>query len=133
LVSEEGHYEAVVPRPAVNLVLYHGVLAPHARWRAHVVCYGRPAPDVHAREREPSPLAAGTPGAWTWAALMRRVLALDVLACPRCGGRLRRIATVDDPAVVGTILAHLGLLHPADSPGPAPPSAALRPAAPSRQ
>ena len=53
-----------------------------------------------------------------------------VLACPRCGGRLRRIATVEDPAVVGTILAHLGLLHPADAPGPAPPSAALRPAAP---
>jgi hypothetical protein len=60
---------------------------------------------------------------------MRRVLDLDVLACPRCGGRLRRIATVEDPAVVGKILAHLGLLHPADSPGPAPPSAALRAAA----
>jgi hypothetical protein len=87
-------------------------------------------PDAPAREREPSPRAAGTPGPWTWAALMRRVLDLDVLACPRCGGRLRRIATVEDPAVVGTILAHLGLLHPADAPGPAPPSAALPPAAP---
>jgi hypothetical protein len=64
---------------------------------------------------------------------MRRVLDLDVLACPRCGGRLRVLATVEDPAVVGKILAHLGLLHPADSPGPAPPSAALRAAAPSRQ
>jgi len=32
------------------------------------------------------------------------------------------MATVEDPAVVGTILAPLGLLHPADSPGPAPPS-----------
>ena len=29
------------------------------------------------------------------------------------------IATVEDPAVVGTILVRLGLLHPADSPGPA--------------
>jgi hypothetical protein len=47
-----------------------------------------------------------------------------VLACPSCGGRLRLIATVEDPAVVGKILPHLGLLHPADSPGPAPPSAA---------
>jgi len=80
---------AIIPRPAVNLVLYHGVLAPHARWRAHVVRYGRPAPDVHAREREASPRAAGTAGAWTWAALMRRVFDLDVLACPRCDGRLR--------------------------------------------
>jgi hypothetical protein len=64
---------------------------------------------------------------------MRRVFDLDVLACPRCGGRLRLIATVENPAVVGKILAHLGLLHPADSPGPAPPSADLRAAAPSRQ
>ncbi len=77
-------------------------------------------------EREASHRAAGTPGAWTWAALMRRVFDLDVLACPRCGGRLRLIATVEDPAVVGKILARLGLLHPADAPGPAPPSADLR-------
>ena len=107
------------------------MLAPHARWRSHGVRYGRPAPDVTAREREASPRAAGTPGAWTWAALIRRVFDLDVLACPRGGGRLRRIATVEDPAVVGKFLAPLGLLHPTDSPGPAPPSAALRAAAPS--
>ena len=56
---------AIIPRPAVNLVVDHGILAPHARWRAHVVRYGRPGPAVHAREREPSPRAAGTAGAWT--------------------------------------------------------------------
>jgi hypothetical protein len=64
---------------------------------------------------------------------MRRAVGIDGLAGPRCGGRLRRIATVEDPAVVGKILAPLGLLHPADSPGPAPPSADLRAAAPSQQ
>jgi hypothetical protein len=57
---------------------------------------------------------------------MRRVFDLDVLACPRGGGRLRLIATVEAPAVVGKILAHLGLLHPADTPGPAPPSPDLQ-------
>ena len=77
---------AIIPRPAVNLILYHGVLAPHARWRSHVVRYGRLAPDVHARAREASPPAAGAPGVWTWAALMRCVFALDVLACPCWGG-----------------------------------------------
>ena len=35
---------AITPRPTINLVLYHGVLAPRARWRAPVVLYGRPAP-----------------------------------------------------------------------------------------
>ena len=28
---------ALTPRPRINLVLYHGVLAPHAGWRARVV------------------------------------------------------------------------------------------------
>src|SRR2546427_8989078 len=28
------------PRPRINLVLYHGVLAPHAGWRSRVVAYG---------------------------------------------------------------------------------------------
>jgi len=39
---------------------------------------------------------------------MRRVFALDVLACAGCGGRLRFLATIEDPPVVTKILAHLG-------------------------
>jgi uncharacterized protein YbaR (Trm112 family) len=42
---------------------------------------------------------------------------VDVLACPNCGGRLRVIATIDDPMVVRRILAHLGL---AGDEGPPP-------------
>jgi hypothetical protein len=30
---------------------------------------------------------------------MRRAFDVDVLACPRCGGRMRLIATIDDPQV----------------------------------
>jgi hypothetical protein len=54
---------------------------------------------------------------------MHRAFALDVLACPRCGGRLRLIATVHDPGVVRAILAHLGLApapDPPDRPRPSP-------------
>jgi hypothetical protein len=40
---------------------------------------------------------------------------------PASGRRLRGIATVQDPAVVRAILAHLGLAPGPDSPGPAPP------------
>jgi hypothetical protein len=35
--------------------------------------------------------------------------AIDVLACPGCGGRLRFIATIEDPPAVERILRHFGL------------------------
>ena len=101
---------ALTPRPRINLVLYHGVLAPHASWRARVVGYGAPpieaptaasvAPDVN-----DAPTAAPNARHWAWAALMRRACDIDVLACPRCGGRLRLIATVEDPDAIRAILA----------------------------
>ena len=47
--------------------------------------------------------------AWTLVALMRRALDLDVHACPRRGGWLRVVATVQDPTVVRAFLAHLQL------------------------
>jgi hypothetical protein len=113
---------ALTPRPEINLLIYHGVLAPHARWRPQVVGHGRATPRVtagdpaEARRAPPPPLRN-----WTWAALMRRAFAVDVLACPRCGGRLRVIATVEDPVAVRQILA----AHRAAEPlGPGPPGGA---------
>ena len=50
------------------------------------------------------------------------MFAIDILACPDCGGRLRSLATIEERAVVEQVLAHLGL--PADPP---PPSAAPTP------
>lgn len=116
---------AMTPRPETNLLICHGLLAARAPWRARVVAYGRVAP-------EPTVLApplAGAEGtkaktgsrAWSWAALMHRAFALDVLACPHCGGRLRLIATLHDPAGIRKLLAHLGMAPSGPSPGPAPP------------
>lgn len=48
------------------------------------------------------------------AALLERTFAIDVLACPECGRRLRLIATITDSRVIDKILTHLGL--PSESP-----------------
>ena len=40
---------------------------------------------------------------------MARTFGLDVLACPRCGGRLRSIALIEEAAVIERILRHLGV------------------------
>jgi hypothetical protein len=45
--------------PAVNLLLYHGLLASHARWRSQVVRYGRPELNLNAHEVDASPAARG--------------------------------------------------------------------------
>jgi uncharacterized protein YbaR (Trm112 family) len=121
-VGGEYALPAIIPRPAVNLLFFFimGSL-PRGRAGAHrSSATGAPEPDLKADEADTSPRGVRSPRAWTWAALMRRVFALDVLACPRCGGRLRVLATVQDPAVVRPILAYLALAPGPDSPGPRP-------------
>jgi len=115
---------AMTPRPETNLLICHGLLAPRARWRARVVAYGRVEPAPMAPPPPAGPGGAAGPSiarAWSWAALMHRAFAIDVLACVNCGGRLRLIATLHDPVVIRKLLAHLGMAPSGPSPGPAPP------------
>ena len=39
----------------------------------------------------------------------KRVFDIDIEHCPHCGGRLKIIAAIEDPAVIVSILTHLGL------------------------
>jgi hypothetical protein len=57
----------------------------------------------------------------TWAELMRRVFALDVLECPRCGGPMRILAEIHPPDAIRAILECLKL------PSRAPPTTAVVP------
>jgi hypothetical protein len=115
---------ALIPRLRVNLVLNYGVLASHARWRSRVVGLGHSdpaAPDLPiAPEPSDGTRAAprGCPRHWAWAQLMERAFGIDVLACPRCGGRLRLLATVEDPQVIRAVLESLGLPTEASPPHP---------------
>jgi hypothetical protein len=44
-----------------------------------------------------------------WASLLRRTFDVDVLACTHCGGRLRVLSVITEPAPVRRILEHLGV------------------------
>jgi hypothetical protein len=134
---------ALTPRPRINLVVYHGLLAPRAREWARAVGRGATAaaprfaaPDEpRSSPSVPGAHVSGTgsgedpsstgksaapekPRDWKWAELMRRVFDLDVLECPRCGGRMVVIATIEAADVLRKILGHLGL--PTDPPAPLP-------------
>jgi len=45
----------------------------------------------------------------SWACLLKRVFGLDIEHCAHCGGRLKILAAIVDPAVITTILTHLHL------------------------
>jgi hypothetical protein len=111
----------LTPRPRVNLILYYGVLAPRAAWRAALVpgaSHGRDASHVEL-SMEGDDAGPSRHGAYQWAELMRRTFGLDVLACPRCGGRLRLVALIENASVVQRILRHLGLPTEVLEPRPA--------------
>jgi len=45
----------------------------------------------------------------SWAELLQRVFEVDALCCPKCGGRMRVLSAITDPAVAARILRCLAL------------------------
>ena len=44
----------------------------------------------------------------TWMQRLKRVFAIDIKTCPKCGGTLRVIACIENPDVIATLLEHVG-------------------------
>jgi len=59
----------------------------------------------------------------SWARLLKRVFDIDLEHCPACGGALKIIAAIEDPAVITKILTHLRLPARAPLRSPARPVA----------
>ena len=98
---------ALVPPPGFNVTRYFGVLAPAATFRPLIVPKDETsiAPmHLGCRPREVSlktdfaktnAKRGRQPRNYSWAQLMMRVYALDVLSCPRCGGRMRILCAIN--------------------------------------
>lgn len=110
---------ALIPLPRVHLTRFHGVFAPHSHLRATITPAGRGS------KTTASSLASIPPApkhlAMRWMQRLKRVFKIDIQTCPRCGGTLRVIASIQDPAVIARILAHLER-HSARAPPAPPPS-----------
>jgi len=44
-----------------------------------------------------------------WARLLKRVFHIDIESCQQCQGKVRIIASIEEPPVITKILDHLGL------------------------
>jgi len=101
---------ALVPRPRLHLIRFHGVLAPNAKLRALVVPQES---ESLAQAAEPAQCEANCahhgPVRLSWAKLLKRVFDLDLEHCPNCGGELKIIAAILEQPVIEKILTHLGL------------------------
>ena len=106
---------ASVPPPRFHTVRYAGVLGSASKLRARLApkppTATAPCVEDIANVPRPSPYRP-------WAELLRRTFGLDVLACPRCQGRMRLLATVTEPKSVARYLRALG--EPTDGPARAP-------------
>src|SRR4051794_26384498 len=108
---------ALIPRPRLHLIRFHGVLAPHATLRAAIV----PCPAQQATEHLADHAHVHvSPARMSSALLLKRGFDIDIEYCPNCGTRLKIIAAILDPRVIAQILTHLHL------PARAPPRSAAR-------
>lgn len=130
---------ALVPAPRVHLVRFHGVLAPAAAWRPLII----PSANVESPVADCGPASAKPPVScnveqqparepvcpprrnYSWAQLMKRVFAIDVLQCERCGGPMRIVAAIHPPETTRKILDCLGLPNRAPPLAPAVPEPTL--------
>ncbi len=108
----------------MNLTRYHGVFAPNSAHHALVTRAGRGKGRADAARADVRP-PAERHAAMRWAQRLKRVFGIDIETCAGCGGTMRIIARIEDPAVIKAIFAHLAdKARPVHAPR-RPPSRAL--------
>jgi hypothetical protein len=95
---------ALVPPPRVHLTRFHGVFAGHAALRAAITPAGR-GPGARQGAAAPERTSANAVR-MSWARRLKRVFGIEIEQCARCGGRLKVIASIEEPELIERILAH---------------------------
>jgi hypothetical protein len=110
---------ALIPKPRVNLTRFHGVFAPNSKYRA-LVTPGKRGKGGKSTRKEPLEELTVTErrAAMTWMQRLKRVFNIDIEQCERCGGHVKVVSSIEDPAVIEKILAHLALQEPSLITGP---------------
>jgi hypothetical protein len=93
-------------RPETTL-LFHGVFAPNSKYRAKITPARRGTRNKCYLTDDVDKTPAEKRASMTWAKRLRRVFNIEVETCDKCGADVRIIASIEDPAVIQKILAHL--------------------------
>jgi hypothetical protein len=100
---------ALVPKPRVNLTRFHGVFAPNSKHRVQVTPAkrGKKVETEHADTDWQDKSPEERHRAMTSMQRLKRVFHIDIEVCEHCGGQVKVIASIEDPAVIEHILKHL--------------------------
>ena len=107
---------ALVPPPRRHLTRFHGVFAPHSKLRAAVTPAHRGVGTVKQPPADAPKPARPRHVAMSWARRLKRVFGIELEGCARCGGKLRIIASIEEPLVIAKILSHLQRTAPQQYP-----------------
>ena len=120
----------MIPPPRKHRHRYFGVLAPNSPWRAQVTAQagrklaaGSKPPRLKAADADSGAPRSGHPARYLWAQLLARIYGGFALKCSGCGGRVRLIGFITEPATVRQVLEYVGepTTAPAIAPARSPP------------
>ncbi len=116
----------LIPPPGKHLTRYHGLFGPAHRFRSAIVPAASTqdsqdavaldtdrANDGDAQSEAPTSEPVRRSSRLSWAELLRRVFAIDILRCDQCGSAMKIIAVIPESPIADKILDHLGLELPA--------------------
>ena len=75
----------LVPRPRLNLIRFHGVLAPNAKLRSEIIPGAQNIEKDTSKSQDDAPHSSASVRI-SWARLLKRVFDIDIEHCPHCGG-----------------------------------------------
>jgi rRNA maturation protein Nop10 len=91
--------------PYVHLTRYHGVFAPHCKYRSTILkrenINKTPKVNIQTEGKKQTKMR--------WAQSLKRAFNIDIEKCESCGGVVKVIAFIEDPVVINKILTHLNL------------------------
>ena len=95
---------SLIPRPRVHLTRFHGVFAPHFKYRSLIV----PQPALSNKTSPTEQKKSKQSYSIGWAKILKRVFDIDIQACSKCGGQIKIISSIHNPQIIKKILTHLG-------------------------
>ena len=97
---------ALIPRPKIHLTRFHGVFAPHFKYRSLII------PNTNSKktssEEKTENKETRKSYSMGWAKRLKRVFGIDIQTCSRCGGKIKVISAIEEAHVIQKILTHRG-------------------------